>query len=351
MARTLVKQVTGDTSNRLINSTFEFWQRNSSSTLNSTAMTADRFLLAVNGDGGTVATGTISKQTITGGTYFNSQSNYCRVTNTSQGTSLGVNSYHVLGQKIEDVRTFSNKSVTVSIWASSSIPNKQLGIYAIQVFGSGGSAEVYIPATVITLSSSVARYDVTLNFPTVDGKTIGSNSYVFISAAFQWGTADSAKFGISGGISWGGTGNIDIIRIQANEGSPVDFSTAGKTYAQELTLCQRYYEKSYNINVAPSSPISDGVFSFYPNAASSTWANNQASGPTIYYKVPKRTAANPTFWSENGSVGQCSNNRTTGFSIAPVFVSTQSFSILQNTGSAQTITNGWTCHWAVDAEF
>jgi hypothetical protein len=245
--------------NKIINSKFDFWQRGTSINFSGGTYTADRWVYVSSADGGTLATGTITRQALSP-TVFQDQEYYCRLNNTTQGSSLGVNSFHVFGQRIEDVKTFAGKTVTVSVWASSSIPGKKIALYGNQNFGSGGSADVAFPGSTITLTSTVTRYDLTVSIPSITGKTIGANNHIFFGFFLQSGATIAATYGLPA-ISWGGTGNIDIVRMMVTDVSyPVDFDTAGSSYADELRLCQRYYEKSYNLDTVPGTITPVGRF-------------------------------------------------------------------------------------------
>jgi len=217
---------------------------------------------------GSLASGTISRQS---GGYHPEQSAFLRINNTTTGTQAG-SSYAVLLQNIEDVRTFAGKTVTLSIWASSTIPNKEIRFYADQYFGSGGSSVVstipsYPAPGAHTLTSSIARYDVTFNIPSISGKIIGPSSYLQVGIVPAYGPTNSAnKFGLPQ-LDWQGIGNIDIYGVQINEGPPADFETAGRGYiSNELILCQRYFEKSYPLSTQVGVAASTGEVSLDTNA-------------------------------------------------------------------------------------
>jgi hypothetical protein len=70
-------------------------------------------------------------------------------------------------QKIEDVRKFAGQTVTVSFWAKANTGTPKIGVELQQIFGSGGSpsATVSIAAGAVTLTTSFARYSVTVAVP------------------------------------------------------------------------------------------------------------------------------------------------------------------------------------------
>lgn len=234
--------------NYLINSQFDIWQRRASGTLGAGSSAwgffADRGYAATAAGGGTTSAITVSRVAYPGSD--NNQRYIWRASNASLGSSLGAASYHVIySQRIEDVRTLASKSVTVSIWATTNIPNKMLAVSIEQQFGSGGSSTTFQGANItLTGGSTLTRYDVSINLPSISGKLVGSGSdhAVGVYIYSQMGSSVAASLGVTP-FDLQGTGNIDIYRVMINEGSPADFELAGGgNPGVELALCQRYYE-------------------------------------------------------------------------------------------------------------
>jgi hypothetical protein len=134
-------------------------------------------------------------------------------------------------QPIEDVRTFAGQTATISFWAKSASAQTLSSVKVDQVFGAGGSSTVTTNATPPAITTSWARYSMTISIPSISGKTIGANNYVDLV--------------ISGGIN----NNLDLWGVQVEEGSTAtDFQTASGTIAGELALCQRYYYRITGTN-------------------------------------------------------------------------------------------------------
>jgi hypothetical protein len=151
-------------------------------------------------------------------------------------------------QKIEDVRTFAGQTVTLSFWAkgSAAFTNEPL---TRQVFGSGGSGDVYTGFTTQSITTSWARYSMTFTMPSISGKTIGAGSFTAIYAIRYLGTPNIT---------------VDTWGWQLELGSVATaFQTATGTIQGELAACQRYYWRNtpgtnygtYGVGVAGSTTV------------------------------------------------------------------------------------------------
>ena len=145
-------------------------------------------------------------------------------------------------QKLEGVRQLSGKTITVSFWAVGSAANK-LGISFDQFFGTGGSpsASVTGNGTAVTLTTSWARYSVTLAVPSASGKTLGTNGDASSSLNI-WASAGSTFAAASGGIGNQGSWFANLWGVQLEIGSvatPLDY---GGSPQQQLAACQRFYQ-------------------------------------------------------------------------------------------------------------
>lgn len=339
--------------NGFINSKFDYWQRVGGNSTNfaTSVFTADRWRWGHAGDGGTPATGAIQRQNAAAGV-FDNQTYFMRVTNSSQGSSLGVNSLHYLSHTIEDVRSYAGKKIVVSVWLSSTISSKTFAASCVQNFGSGGSSSVDVSTNVTkTLSGSLTRYDFEITVPSIVGKTIGTGSYLEIGLIFQAGSTMAARFGLPA-ITWQGTGNIDIYRAMICEGTLStlpDYEMAGKTLGQELRFCQRYYEKSYDIDTVPGTVTSAGAMML--TSANANAGGTKAPSP---FKVTKRivpvvTVYNPNSLNVTGSMRNVSGSADIAAAIDAAIAGT-SLLCIGNTANS-TIAHVHIWHWTADAEF
>jgi hypothetical protein len=218
--------------NKIINGDFDINQRAFSSTTSSTTYTFDRWRTDLSG--GTV---TYSAQTFTPGTApvvgYESK-NFIRIVTSGQSTS---GDYALIEQRIEDVRTFANQTVTLSFWAKASTGTPKVGTTIVQNFGFGGSGIVILKSGDVTISTSWARYSVTVAIPSISGKTVGTGSYLRNLLFTSAGTTLSSYTDI-------GVQNVTIdfwgVQVEASS-TASDFQTATGTLQGELAACQRYY--------------------------------------------------------------------------------------------------------------
>jgi hypothetical protein len=271
--------------NKIINGGFDVWQRGTSFTNTANAgYTADRWLTNV-GTGGTIVT---SQQSFTPGTAPAAGYEAPFFLRLNRSTTGSATSY--FSQRIEDVRTFAGQTITLSFWAkASSAYTFDFGdIYAWRVYGTGGSSSES-PGTfgAANITTSWQRFTLTLNMPSVSGKTIGASSYLEITYSFP-----TSK----------GTFTIDLWGVQVEAGSVATsfVPSGGGNIQSELALCQRYYEKSYGHSVFPGSNSTDG----YVTGVNSS-DGNQITG--WRYAVTKRSTPSTRIWNVAGTLGSLSD--------------------------------------------
>ena len=133
-------------------------------------------------------------------------------------------------QRIEDVTRFDDVTVTISFYAKGSNPGGgSLQFLIDQAFGSGGSTAVSFTES-FTLTTSWQRFVITKQLPSLAGKTVGDNS--FVSVQFKQPSGDSST------DAW----TLDITGVQLEVGdTATEFEH--RSFGEELSLCQRYYQK------------------------------------------------------------------------------------------------------------
>jgi hypothetical protein len=115
---------------------------------------------------------------------------------------------------------------------------------------------------------------------------------------------------------------FDLAQAKLELGSQTEFEP--RSYGQELALCQRYYEKSYNDGVAPATSTYEGV---YTNGGMVNMPSaNYTTRAGAVYKVPKRAVPTVVTYDTAGNTGKCNYpDATTNASFTVVHSGANSF--------------------------
>jgi hypothetical protein len=247
-----------DPENRIINGSFDFWQRGTSFT--GLGYGADRWLNNFNG--GTV---TQSRQAFTLGDTLGSNSPTFFLRQSVSGQSLAS---HVakIQHRIEGVRSYAGQTITVLGWARRSSGAGNMAVEAAQVFGTGGSPS--LPVTGIgqpvTLTGSWAPFAVTVAVTSIAGRALGTDGNDYLEINF-WTSAGSDWNARSGSLGLQTIG-VDLWGIHVKLG--VHTTAAVEMYRQpelgpELARCERYYETgtirlagTAALGIANATPVS-----------------------------------------------------------------------------------------------
>lgn len=220
---------------------------------------------------------------------------------------------------------------TLSFWTKTTAP-RLVKFYAAFTIGNGGTPEA-TPVNAVTLGTSGTN-------------TWQQWSYTFVIPAGT--TLTSANcFQITPFIEGNGVA-IDsfITGIQLEAGSvSTPFTTASGTIGGELSLCERYYQKTYPADVVPGTNTQNGLVNYV--AVTSTAINNRCWVP---FKTTMRTAT-PTIttYSVSGSANTATNEVSGNYNIAIQFQSEKSFTLYPTSG---TFAAGNICnfHYVASAE-
>jgi hypothetical protein len=200
--------------NKIINGDFGIWQRGTSFTsIGNSVYTADRWCTESNG------TSIVTQQTFTGGSapvagyagqYF------LRQQVTSPSTVSGLN------YRIEDIRTLSGQTATISFWAKAA-STTTLTFLATQFFVSAQQDNMN---TTFSIGTSWQRYTFTGTIGSIAGYTLPNPNFLSLRFLVLTNTAYT----------------LDIWGVQLEAGSvATPFTTATGTFQGELAACQRYY--------------------------------------------------------------------------------------------------------------
>ena len=314
--------------NYIINGAMDFFQRQPTGTVNiSTSQVyraADRFLTYYAG-------------TVTGTPYTGRNSNVptseftlsCAIAGQRNAGTFQAVWYQRIESSI--IKGLSNKNVCMSCWILPEVSGTVkflLSSYATA--DAGGTGTTIVEQTAVNTTAGVwQRIEFTTTLPDV------SNGLgVYVIHLTPSGTDASPK-------AYSMTG------LQLEEGvSASNFERAGGNIAGELQLCQKYYEKSYNLDVAPGSVSSATEISDRATAAGTSTYGLQFA---VKYKIPKRVSVTPTVYSSDGTSGVCRNfTGSTNAAMTSEGQTTNGFCL--RTNSAPVDNSAYGAHWTADAE-
>jgi hypothetical protein len=301
--------------NRIINGDMRIDQRNAGASVNnsSTEYTIDRFRVA------STQASKFSVQrnagSVTPPTGF---SNYLGCTSLSSYSVLSTD-WFLIGQQIEGYNiadlawgTSDAKTVTLSFWVRSSLT----GTFGGSLNNSGytrcypfsftiNSANTWIYTT-ITIAGDTTGTWLTDNgvgirvwFNLGSGSSNVGTANAWQAASYYAPTGATSVVGTSGATFY-------ITGVQFEVGTaatPFEF----RPYGHELTLCQRYYNKSYSIGVVPGTNTSAGQYRAV-SVAGAGWVN--IDFPTEMRTEPTITPYNTT--GTSGVYGSDAGNWTPG---------------------------------------
>lgn len=276
--------------NKIINGNFQVWQRGTSFTVapNSSIYTADRWLVQNNSNQPAIIE--YKADVMYNGRILTRM----KISQPTVPTTGSV----VIIQRIEDVNTLAGKYATASFLCASN--DTQTINYALtQRFGSGGSADVYTSINIPYIANDVQRLYATLNVPSVDAKTIKSNSYLEFAITFTIRSTNAITF----------------TQVQLEEGS-IATPFEQRPVGVELALCQRYYEKSFDVDVTPASNVNSNNFEYIMYSRGGSYLDSYSS-LAVKFKVPKRTS--PTISSWNSSTSSTGSIKIDCFSAGSYF--------------------------------
>ena len=279
--------------NLLINGDFKVSQRgdySSATSVSSSNYYLDRWKTDISG-----VTATIQRQTVTlpDGTQTYSAK--------LAATSTAANSYLQLQQFVEVFPYMQGRTVTMSAWVRS---NRQVrlrleatsGNYDSLKSHSGNGNWEYITQTV----------------------TLGTSISILKFGVILW-SSSGANTGTSTGANINNGDYLEFANYQVEFGkvaTPFEHRSIG----EELALCQRYYEKSYDIDIAPGSNINtNGRSAVYFSGTSDTGGNMITH---VSFNTLKRGTPTITFYRNDGTINVWDYNKS-GTSGTVTMVTTQ----------------------------
>jgi hypothetical protein len=187
----------------------------------------------------------------------------------------GADSFVSIEHHIESVQKCAGKTVTLTINAKADAA-KNVAVEFVQFFGTGGGSATVtsIGSQLVAITTAWNLYTITVDIPSVAGKTIGNDNNDFLSLRIWMDAgADSNARAASIGQQ---SGTFDFANIQLESGSeatPFEYQTQGEILAD----CQRYFERIKGGST--ETPISTGL----------TESTTELTAP-IRYSSAKRAA-------------------------------------------------------------
>ncbi|WMW07443.1 hypothetical protein [Pseudomonas entomophila] len=273
--------------NLIINGNFDYWQRGTlNPATNIGGYVADRYRCDWDANAGVV----ISRQSFTPGQSEvpNEPKYFLRWHQTIAGTG---STQHLITQAVEGVGTLAGKKATLSFWARSDVL-RSISVSFRQTFGTGGSpsAGVGVGAGQLNITTTWQKYVVVVQLPSIAGKVLGTNGNDYLRV--EWNLPLNALQ------------MFDLAQVQLEEG-PVETPFEQRSAMQELALCQRYYEKTFDLNTKPghNQGWTGGMLVSWVYAGQT----NSASQPYTQwpFKVEKRAVPSIALYSPfGGTAGQ-----------------------------------------------
>lgn len=223
--------------NKIINGAFDCWQRGTS--FSTSVYGADRWINSALG-GST----TMSRQSFAVGETLGSNSPTYFMRQSVSGQTLP-SQFAAVVQRLEGVRSYADQTITVLGWARRFSGTGNMAVEASQYFGTGGTPSAAINAIgpkIVALTSTWAPFAVTIAFPSIAGKTIGTNGDDYSAITF-WTSAGSDWNSHTNSLGLQTIG-VDLWGIHARVGTFTAEDAllyAAPSVGFELGLCQRYY--------------------------------------------------------------------------------------------------------------
>jgi len=222
------------TRDKIINGNFNLWDYATTQTANGYG-SANRWRTDANG-----STFSVSRQSFTlGQTDVPGEPQFflrCAVTSVA-----GAGNNCVFRQRIEGVRTFAGKTITLSFYAKADAL-KNLAVEFVQNFGTGGSPSADVnsisPAQYVLSGSFFQKHTMQVTLPAISGKTIGTdgNDYLEVNFWFDAGSTYNGRTASLGQQS----GTFDIAKVRLCAGATDCDGDEDRPLVIEKVLCARY---------------------------------------------------------------------------------------------------------------
>ena len=341
--------------NRIINGDMRVWQRATSVTGSTGYNSVDRWDI-----NGSTSTLNVAQST-------DAPAGFTYSTGITVGTASSASgAYSYMVQQIEGYNwadlnygTASAATSTLSFWVKSSVT----GTYGLS-FRNTSSARFYTTTYTINSANTWEQKTITITGDTSGTwlKTNGSGFSVFwdlgIGSTYSsasnnaWSTVGSNYFGVTSTTKLASTSGATfyITGIQLEKGSTAT-AFDYRSFGTELTLCQRYFEKTYDYATAIGTATENGWEWIGTDCGNVTTTGTlQSQRPR--FSVTKRTQPTINVWDATGASAKATRYYVTsgpsnGHACTTDLITSNSFRVF--VAGTTTTTNG-AFHWAANAE-
>lgn len=342
--------------NVVINGNFNIWQRGTSfPSAGDGTYTADRWQMVIRN-----ATGRFDVSQLTT-TIGDLTAVHClRHVVSTADADVGANDVVATVYTVEgyDLQALRAQTMTLSFWLWSNVT----GVMHVAFRSPSGNGS-YVEPVVITQAETWTHRTITL------GHSLGVGTWAFDNAAgmqiaFVWSGGFNVSVGGTTG-EWIGadlwTGQLQtnfladednevrIAQVQLEHG-PVATPFEHLPFSLELMRCQRYFETSFPLGIAPAQGagiITAGLSYAVQNAGTTRFML------TVPYAVQKRTSPTVTFYNPVSANGAWYNNDRGADSGTPVLQLSHRHAFIVNNNQVAGDAVGQRCYinWSADAEF
>ena len=339
--------------NRIINGAMVIDQRNAGASGTATGYNIDRWVF-----GATLTTKGTWQQNAGSVTPPTGFKNYLGFTSNSAytpSTSDVFSFYQVIeGFNCADLMwgTANAQTVTVSFWVRSSLTGTFGGALSNTTRSNPfsytiSSANTWEQKTVTVTGDTSGTWNSTNGQGIFLFLTFGAGS-TYQGTAGTWVTADYRT--VTGAVNTVGTSGATfyITGVQLEKGSTAT-SFDYRPYGTELALCQRYFEKSFDVGTAVAQ--NSGTYNGTAVASSPGQLSGMTFGDTRY-KVNKRNAATVTFYNPvaANAFARDQNGGVNCTATSAWMAGESAFGISASTGAGSGVTNRIAVHWSADSE-
>jgi hypothetical protein len=275
--------------------------------------------------------------------------------NVISNTASNSTCYTCVTQFIEDITLLAGKTCTFTFYGYDNQPTPppvlvEFGQYVAPGASANGTAWYNAGAFTqnVAISNVFTTMSVTGTFPTVN-----ANSYVsanvsqtssYVTIWIDAGSSKANNTGLSGGITPSNR-RFNLAWTQLEVGT-VSTALEIRPLAVELSMLQRYYEKSYEPTIVPGTGNTTGYVQY---TLSPLVSNVYSTTIPIQFKTTKRII--PTLTTYGYASGASGKVQINGVDVTPTTGVGTSDCIVGATQNAASVTINAVFQWTADADF